>query len=131
MPRLIKNPISIAFILIGGGLIIYSILVTLYSIFISTGRVREGVRSGQAVLEAIQLVFFPYTYDFATKLGQSQEDFIILILVVIQILLIASIFVVSRITSHLAKLLISIIGVLVVMSYFSVTFLAVLLTGIH
>ena len=131
MAKLIKNPISITFILIGGGLIIYSVLDTLYSIFISTGRVSDGVQSGQTVLTAIQLVFFPYTYNFAPKLGQSQENFIIVTLVVMQISLIALVFAVSRVRSRSAKLITSIVGILVVISYFSFTFLAGLLTAIH
>jgi len=116
MLKLIKNPVSITFIVISGILLVASVL----------GRMRFDNLD-----EALQLIFVPYTYDFARKLGQSQEDLIILILVVMQVLLIVSIFTLSRATSHRIKLLISILGVLLVICYFSFTFLAMLLTGIH
>jgi putative effector of murein hydrolase LrgA (UPF0299 family) len=81
--------------------------------------------------ETLQFIFVPYTYDFARKLDQSQEDWIVLILIVIQALLIVSIFFVSKVTNHRIKLLISILGILLVICYFSFTFLATLLTGVH
>jgi hypothetical protein len=101
--RLIKNPVSNIFSVISGGLLIVSVL---------------GRMSFDNFDEALQFIFIPYTYDFARKIGQSQEDWIVLILVIMQVLLIVSIFTVARVTSHRFKLLMSIIGVIWVVRHY-------------
>ncbi len=83
---------------------------------------------GELNIGIIQVIFAPYTLDWH-KLGDGNN--ITSTLVVIQMLIFTSIFLRSRAKNNRIKLFISILGIILVICYFLVTFFFGLLTAIH